>query len=113
MIFGEIKGLRPHGGLGTAVVIVLAVFQLLGFFGYLGVFLDRNAEGRLVGHAFHWDTATIIYSVILWSSWAVVMSILLLSKESHTFKVGGSMILSLPVAVFVFSFFEWIKLGPR
>lgn len=113
MIFGKIKGLRPHGGLGTAVVAVLAALQYLGLFGYLGGFFDRNAEGRLVWHAFQWDTATIIYTILMWGAWSVAMSILLLSKESHKFKIGGGVILSLPVAVFVFLFFQWVQLGPR
>lgn len=95
------------------MVVVLAVLQFLGLFGYLGGFFDRNVQGRLIWHAYHWDTATILYTILMWGAWAVVMSILLLSKESPKVKFGASVLLSFPVAVFVFLFFEWIQLGPR
>ena len=113
MIFGEFKGLHPHGRFRASAAVLLGAIQLLCLFGYLGGFFDRNTDGRLEWHVFQWDTETVVYTVVMWCSWIVAISMLLLSKEDVSFKVGGSIIFSLPVTVFVILFFELVELGPR
>ena len=113
MIFGEFKGLHPHGGIRATAVVILGVIQLLGLFGYLGGFFDRNADGPLKWHVFQWDSGVIVTTIVMWCSWIVVISMLLISKADDSLKIGGSIIISLPVAVFVILFFELVELGPR
>ena len=112
MIFGEIKGLRPHGGIRMAAAVLLGIIELVGLFGYLGGFADRTAAGSLEWHEFQWDTEAIVYTVVMWACWAALMAMVLMSRESRETKVGGAVLVSLPVAIFVMIFFELIELSP-
>lgn len=107
-----IKGLRPHGGLKSSFMIVLGVIQVLSFFGYLGGYLDR-VDGQLAWHPFVWDQSTILSSIGLCLSWGVAFFVLLRSKEDTNTKLGGGILISLPMALFVLIFFELIELGPK
>lgn len=111
-MFGGFKGMRPHGGFRMSAAIVLFTIQLLGLSGYLGGFFERSARGQFRWRQFEWDVTTIGWTIAMWCFWAVVIVALLLSKEDRPVKVGGSVIASLPVVIFVFIFFELVKLGP-
>lgn len=95
-----------------AAVILLGGIQLVGLFGYLGGFFDRVA-GSLEWHEFRWDTETILYTIAMWVCWAVAMVMVLTSRESRDTKIGGSALISVPVAIFVMIFFGFVELGPR
>ena len=112
MIFGGFKGLRPHGGLRASTMVILGTVQFVSMFGYLGGFFDR-IDGKLEWHVFLWDVGTIVYTAVMWVSWALAVTLLLMSNEKPETKIGGGLVISLPLAVFVMLFFEWIKLGPR
>lgn len=112
-MFGEIKGLRPHGDYRVAAVIVLGAVELIGFFGYLGGFFDRPAGGRLEWHEFAWDRTAVLSTIALWAAWLTVMFMLYRSGETLETKIGGGVLISLPVGIFLLLFFELIELGPR
>ncbi len=111
MIFGGFKGLQPHGGIRSSVMVILGCIQFLSLFGYMGGFFDRT--DRLVWHEFVWDQTAVISTVALCLLWPLSIFILLRAQIDQNTKLGGAVVISLPMAVFVALFFEFVTLGPR
>ncbi len=95
-----IRGLQPHGGLKSSLMIALGVIQVLGFFGFLGGYFER-IDGSLEWHPFVWNRSTLVSSIAVCVSWAAAFFLLLRSKEDTNTKLGGGVLLSLPMALFV------------
>lgn len=93
-----IRGLLPnHSRLMTAFIILFTV-EFIGFSGYVGGFYDK--EGRLDWLTFQWDTTTLIYTILMWCSWLLVMTLIARSKEVIGFKIGAGILASLPMSLF-------------
>ena len=105
--------LRPHGSWRLAALVVLGAAAFVGLFGYLGGFFDRTAGGSLEWHEFRWDAETMAYTAAMWVCWAAAMAMILLSRESTNTKLGGAVLISLPVGIFLLIFLGFVELGPR
>jgi len=105
------RGLQPHGSLRSSAVVILGVIQVLSFFGYLGGFFDRTDQ--LEWHEFEWDPSTRISTMTLCLAWGISVYVLLKAKVDQNTKLGGMVLVSLPMAIFVLLFFELVTLGPR
>jgi len=92
-------------------MVILGAIQVLSLFGYLGGFFDRT--DKLEWHEFEWDQSSIISTVLLWISWGASIFVLLRSNTDNNTKYGGAILISLPLAMFLFIFLELITLGPR
>ena len=95
-----IKGFQPHNNPIVTVFIVLFTAETVGVAGYVGGFY--NKEGRLDFLTFQWDLESLIYTILLWCSWLLLLTLIVRSKEELGTKVGASVLASLPVSIFCF-----------
>ncbi len=49
----------------------------------------------------------------MWLCWGVAMAMIVPSRESREAKLGGAVLISLPVGIFLLLAFEFVQLGPR
>lgn len=102
-----IKGLRPHNSKLMTAFVILFIIEFCSFAGYFGGFLDE--EGRLDWLTFHWDIATLVYTVAMWCSWWLILIFLKRSQEDVRMKIGASIFASLPVLFFGLLFFRALQ----
>ena len=95
-----IKGFQPHNSRIVTVFIVLFTVEIVGLAGYMGGFYDK--EDRLDFLSFQWDLSSLIYTILLWVSWVLLLTLVVRSKEEIGTKIGASVFASLPVSIFCF-----------
>ena len=100
----------PRWQSGGIAFCVLA--ELVCVAGYLGGYFDRNAEGQLQWHAFEWDGQTIAYTVALWLVWGLGL-VVAARYQDPTRIVRGTIMVSLPIFLFLFFALGWVQVAPR
>lgn len=102
-----IKGLQPsHSQLMTAFVVLFTV-EFVGFAGYVGGFYDE--EGGIDWLKFQWDASSILYTILMLCSWMLMLTLFIKSKEEDSMKIGASIFVSLPVALFCLLFIRTLQ----
>ena len=100
----------PRWQSGAVAFCVLA--ELVCVAGYLSGYFDRDAAGVLQWHAFEWDAKTIAYTVALWLIWALGLGVAARFQDP-TRVVRGTVMVSLPIVLFLFFALGWVQVGPR
>ena len=86
------------------VFVVLFTVEIVGVAGYTGGFYDT--EDRLDFLTYQWDLASLIYTIVLWFTWLLLLTLLVRSKEEVGTKIGASIFASLPISIFCFLFIQ-------
>ena len=112
LILSSWRGIRRDPRWQSGVIVFCVLAELVCVAGYLGGYFDRDAEGELQWHAFQWDGQAITYTVALWLIWA--LGLFVAARYQHPARiVRGTIMVSLPIFLFLFFALGWVQMVPR
>ena len=86
--------------------------ELVCIAGYLGGYFGRDVDGELRWHAFQWDGQAIAYTAALWLIWALGLAVAARYQQPARI-VRGTIMVSLPIFLFLFFALGWVQVVPR
>ena len=112
LILSSWRGIRRDPRWQSGVIVFCVLAELVCVAGYLGGYFDRDAAGELQWHAFQWEGKAIAYTVALWLFWA--LGLFVAARYQHPARVVRSTIMvSLPIFLFLFFALGWVQVVPR
>lgn len=106
-----IKGLRPHGGWRSGLLVALGAIGLFSLGGYLDAIRFGRQSGALEIVHFRLDAGTVIFAALICVCWLISCLMLFKSKEEVDIKWGGIFIVSSPFLIFLLLSYKVFNLG--